>query len=39
LPEQPSGCTFGGPDGTTLYVTGCKSLYSFPMLVKGHPYA
>ena len=39
VPEQPSNCTFGGPDGKTLYVTARTSLYSFPMLVKGHWYA
>jgi gluconolactonase len=38
VPEQPSNCTFGGPDGKTLYVTARTSLYSFPMLVKGHWY-
>ena len=39
VPEQPSNCTFGGPDGKTLYVTARTSLYSFKMLVKGHWYA
>jgi gluconolactonase len=39
VPEQPSNCTFGGKDGKTLYVTARTSLYSFPMLVKGHWYA
>jgi gluconolactonase len=39
LPEQPSNCTFGGEDGKTLYVTARTSLYSLPMLVKGHWYA
>jgi gluconolactonase len=39
VPEQPSNCTFGGPDGNTLYVTARTSLYSFPRLVKGHWYA
>ena len=39
IPEQPSNCTFGGPDGKTLYVTARTSLYSLPMLVKGHWYA
>jgi gluconolactonase len=39
VPEQPSNCTFGGADGKTLYVTARTSLYSFPMLVKGHWYA
>lgn len=39
VPEQPANCTFGGADGKTLYVTARTSLYSFPMLVKGHWYA
>lgn len=39
LPEQPSNCTFGGADGKTLYVTARTSVYSLPMLVKGHWYA
>jgi gluconolactonase len=39
VPEQPSNCTFGGPDGKTLYVTARTSLYSFPMLVQGHWFA
>jgi gluconolactonase len=39
VPEQPANCTFGGPDGKTLYVTARTSLYAFPMLVKGHWYA
>jgi len=39
VPEQPSNCTFGGANGKTLYVTARTSLYSFPMLVKGHWYA
>jgi gluconolactonase len=39
IPEQPSNCTFGGADGKTLYVTARTSLYSVPMLVKGHWYA
>ena len=39
IPEQPANCTFGGADGKTLYVTARTSLYSVPMLVKGHWYA
>lgn len=39
LPEQPANCEFGGADGKTLYVTARTSLYSLPMLVKGHRYA
>jgi gluconolactonase len=38
IPEQPSNCTFGGVDGKTLYVTARTSVYSLPMLVKGHWY-
>ena len=36
FPEQPANCTFGGPDGTTLYATARTSLYSVPMAVKGY---
>lgn len=36
LPEQPSNCTFGGPDLRTLYVTARTSLYAVPMEVAGH---
>lgn len=39
FPEQPANCEFGGADGKTLYVTARTSLYSVPMLVKGHRYA
>jgi gluconolactonase len=38
IPEQPSDCTFAGPDNKTLYVTAKTSLYTFPMAVKGHVY-
>ena len=38
VPEQPANCTFGGPDGKTLYITARTSLYSVPMNVKGHAF-
>ena len=28
VPEKVSNCTFGGPDGTTLFITASTSLYS-----------
>ena len=28
VPEQPTNCTLGGPDGNTLFVTGRTELYS-----------
>jgi len=28
LPEKPSNCTFGGPDGTILYITARTSVYA-----------
>lgn len=37
VPEQPANCTFGGPDGKTLYITARTSLYSIPMNVAGAP--
>ena len=36
FPEQPANCTFGGPDGKTLYVTARTSLYSVSMEAQGH---
>jgi gluconolactonase len=36
-PEKPANCTFGGPDGKTLYVTARTSLYSLAMAVTGAP--
>lgn len=39
VPERPANCTFGGPDGQTLFVTARTSLYSIPMSVKGAPLA
>lgn len=38
LPEQPANCTFGGPEGKTLYATARTSLYAVPMHVAGHRY-
>jgi gluconolactonase len=37
VPEKPANCTFGGPDGKTLYVTARTSLYSLSMTVSGAP--
>ncbi len=28
VPEQPANCTFGGPSGTTLFITARSGLYS-----------
>lgn len=39
IPEQPSNCTFGGPDRKTLFVTARKSVYSMPMEATGHSVA
>ena len=36
FPEQPSNCTFGGPDMKTLYATARTSLYAVKMDVAGH---
>lgn len=33
--EFCSNLTFGGADGTTLYVTCDKTLYSLPMTISG----
>jgi gluconolactonase len=27
VPERVSNCTFGGPDGNTLFITATTSLY------------
>lgn len=37
VPEKPANCTFGGPDGKTLYVTARTSLYALAMTVAGAP--
>lgn len=38
LPQQPSNCTFAGPDRKTLFVTARSGLYAVPMLAAGHRY-
>jgi gluconolactonase len=35
IPEPPTNLTFGGPDGTTLFITARRSLYRVEMLVTG----
>ena len=35
VPEPPSNLTFGGPEGTTLFITARTSLYSLELLVGG----
>jgi gluconolactonase len=39
VPKNPSNCTFGGKDLTTLFITAQTSLYTAPMEVKGHRFA
>ncbi len=39
VPEHPANCTFGGPDGKTLFITATTSLYSLAMNVAGAPLA
>ena len=34
-PEVPANLCFGGPDGTTLYITACTSVYTIPLLTRG----
>ena len=34
VPEGPANLAFGGPDGTTVYVTSGTSVYSIPSLVR-----
>lgn len=37
-PEEPKNCSFGGPDGKTLYVTALTSVYTVKTMVAGvHP--
>lgn len=37
-PEAPKNCSFGGPDGKTLYVTALTSVYTVKTTVAGvHP--
>lgn len=35
VPETPSNCAFGGPDGRTLFVTARSGLYAFDLRVPG----
>ena len=35
VPEPPADLTFGGPDGTTLFITARTSLYALELLVSG----
>lgn len=39
VPEAPSNCAFGGPDGKTLYVTARTSVYAVPTEATGHRFA
>ncbi len=39
FPTSPSGCCFGGPDRSTLYVTGGRAVYAVPTAAKGHSIA
>ena len=34
-PEEPKNCTFGGPDGKTLYVTALTTVYTVKTSVEG----
>ncbi|MEM7145788.1 MAG: SMP-30/gluconolactonase/LRE family protein [Verrucomicrobiota bacterium] len=34
-PEGPANCTFGGPDGKTLYITARKGFYAIDLNVAG----
>lgn len=36
LPNYPSNCAFGGPDGRSLYITARDGIYVLPTLVQGH---
>ena len=35
IPEPPANLAFGGPEGTTLFITARRSLYRVEMLVTG----
>ena len=35
VPETPANLTFGGADGTTLFITARTSLYAVGMTVTG----
>ena len=39
IPERPANCTFGAPDGKTLFITARTGLYSVDMAVAGAPLA
>jgi gluconolactonase len=34
-PEVPANLCFGGPDGTTLFITACTAVYTIPLLARG----
>ena len=34
-PEGPANCTFGGPEGKTLYITARTGFYAIEMGVRG----
>ncbi|MSR32169.1 MAG: SMP-30/gluconolactonase/LRE family protein [Gemmataceae bacterium] len=38
FPEQPSNCTFAGPDRKTLFVTARTSLYKVRLEAQGHTF-
>ena len=35
LPEPAANCTFGGPDGQTLFITATSTLWSLPVGIRG----
>jgi gluconolactonase len=35
MPEDPTNCTFGGPDRDVLYVTTVSSLYRIRTTARG----
>ncbi len=39
VPVFPTNCTFGGPEGRTLYITGANQVYSLAMTVRGGQFA
>ncbi|OYW19132.1 MAG: hypothetical protein B7Z55_09425, partial [Planctomycetales bacterium 12-60-4] len=39
VPERPANCTFGTPNGKTLFITARTSLYAVDMAVAGAPLA
>lgn len=36
VPEVPANCTFGDPDGRTLYITARQGLYRVRVAIPGH---